>query len=88
MRTEQKIDRLKLLKTHCPELEISTETAVLESHGCDWTRFRTPDAAAVVFPRSTDEVVKLVSVGHGAPDSTGAFRRTHGSERRCGCRRR
>lgn len=62
MRTEQKNSRLKLLKTHCPELEISSDEAVLESHGCDWTRFRTPDAAAVVFPRSTDEVAKLVAM--------------------------
>ena len=60
MRTEQKNTRLEQLKTHCPELEINTEKAVLESHGCDWTRFRTPDAAAVVFPRNTDEVAKLV----------------------------
>ena len=60
MRTEQKSRRLELLKTYCPELEISTETMVLESHGCDWTRFRTPDATAVVFPRNTDEVAKLV----------------------------
>ncbi|MGB7453091.1 MAG: FAD-binding oxidoreductase [Lysobacterales bacterium] len=60
MRTEQKNTRIEQLKTHCPELEINTEKAVLDSHGCDWTRFRTPDAAAVVFPRNTDEVAKLV----------------------------
>jgi len=60
MRTEQKSRRLELLKTYCPELEISTEKTVLESHGCDWTRFRKPDATAVVFPRNTDEVAKLV----------------------------
>ena len=60
MYTEQKDNRLKPLKIHCPELEISTEPAVLESHGCDWTRFRTPDATAVVFPRNSDEVAKLV----------------------------
>ena len=62
MQMEQKETRLKLLETHCPELEISTDPAVLESHGCDWTRFRKPDAAAVVFPRSSDEVEKLVNV--------------------------
>jgi len=62
MLTEQKNNRLKLLKMHCPELEINTESAVLESHGCDWTRFRTPDAAAIVFPRNTDEVAKLVGL--------------------------
>ena len=62
MRTEQKSRRAELLKSHCPELEISTENAVLESHGCDWTRFRKPDAAAVVFPRSVHDVQKLVRV--------------------------
>jgi len=69
MPIEQKLRRAELLKTHCPELEISTEKAVLESHGCDWTRFRTPDAAAVVFPRSIGDVTRLVAVAakHGIP---------------------
>ncbi|HEY5775845.1 MAG TPA: FAD-binding protein, partial [Xanthomonadales bacterium] len=62
MLTEQKNTRVALLKRYCPELEISTESAVLESHGLDWTRFRTPDAAAVVFPRSAAEVARLVEV--------------------------
>ncbi|HEY5774583.1 MAG TPA: FAD-binding oxidoreductase, partial [Xanthomonadales bacterium] len=35
---------------------------VLESHGLDWTRFRTPDPAAVVFPRSAAEVARLVEI--------------------------
>lgn len=59
---EQRIKRLETLKTHLPDVEISDDEAVLESHGGDWTRFRTPDASAVVFPRSTREVIKLVSV--------------------------
>jgi len=69
MPTEQKRRRAELLKTHCPELEISTENAVLESHGCDWTRFRKPDAAAVAFPRSAGDVTRLVTVAaeHGIP---------------------
>ena len=62
MLKEQKNKRLEVLKTHCAELEISTRKAVLESHGSDWTRFRKPDATAVVFPRSIEEVVKLVVV--------------------------
>lgn len=58
-----------MLKSRCPELEISTENAVLESHGCDWTRFRKPDPAAVVFPRSIGDVTRLVAVAaeHGIP---------------------
>jgi len=69
MRTDQKNTRSEQLRTHCPELEINTEKAVLESHGCDWTRFRTPDAAAVVFPRNIDEVAKLVgqAIQHRIP---------------------
>ena len=43
-------------------MEISTETAVLESHGCDWTRFRKPDPLAVAFPCSIEEVAQLVAV--------------------------
>ena len=62
MPTEQKTKRIGLLKSHCPDLEISTEKAVLESHGCDWTRFRKPDAAAVAFPRTAAEVAKLVEL--------------------------
>jgi FAD/FMN-containing dehydrogenase len=62
MRAEQKHQRINLLNTHCPGLEISTEPAVLESHGCDWTRFRTPDPAAVVFPRCIEDVANLVAV--------------------------
>jgi FAD/FMN-containing dehydrogenase len=62
MHTEQKSSRLKQLKTHLPELEISDEPATLQSHGCDWTRFRTPAPSAVVFPRSIDEVAKLVKL--------------------------
>lgn len=58
----QRNEQLKLIMQHCPGLEISTDAAVLESHGCDWTRFRSPDPVAVVFPRSIDEVAALVKV--------------------------
>ncbi|MGA9575091.1 MAG: FAD-binding oxidoreductase, partial [Lysobacterales bacterium] len=69
MPTEQKNRRAELLKSHCPGLDISTENEVLESHGCDWTRFRQPDAAAVVFPRSVADVTRLVGFAaeHGIP---------------------
>jgi len=62
MKAELKENRLDTLRKHTPGLEISTEPAVLESHGCDWTRYRAPDATAIVFPRSTDEVQQLVRV--------------------------
>jgi FAD/FMN-containing dehydrogenase len=69
MPTEQQNFRGNTLEKHLPELEISREASVLESHGCDWTRFRTPAPAAVVFPRSADEVAKLVRLAaqHGIP---------------------
>ena len=60
MKAEQRNNWNNLLNTHCPGLETSTEAAVLESHGCDWTRFRTPDPSAVVFPRSIEEVTAVV----------------------------
>jgi len=69
MKMELKNNRVNILKENCPWLEISTEAAILESHGCDWTRFRTPDPVAVVFPRSAEEVSKLVvlAVEHRIP---------------------
>jgi len=65
----EKNQYIEVLKKHCPELEISLDSAVLESHGSDWTRFRQPAPAAVVFPRSVDDVAGLVRVAaeHGIP---------------------
>ena len=48
------------LKKACPEVEISTDPAVLESHGQDWTRFYQPAPLAVAFPRDVAEVQQLV----------------------------
>jgi glycolate oxidase subunit GlcD len=62
MKTKQKNSWIHAISSHCPGLEISTEATVLDSHGCDWTRFRRPDPAAVVFPRSVEEVAKLVGL--------------------------
>jgi len=65
----EKNQYVEVLKKHCPELEISLDSTVLESHGSDWTRFRQPAPVAVVFPRSVDEVAGLVRVAakHGIP---------------------
>jgi glycolate oxidase subunit GlcD len=62
MKTEEKNRRIHIIRTGCPELEVSDDTTVLQSHGSDWTRFRTPAPSAVVFPRSVDEVKQLVVV--------------------------
>ena len=60
MHTDQLNATVKILTETLDELEISQEPAILESHGSDWTRFRKPSPAAVVFPRNVDEVVQLV----------------------------
>ena len=62
MKAEQNTKNINVLKTHCPGLEVSTEAAVLESHGCDWTRFRKPDPTAVVFPRCIEDVASVVGL--------------------------
>jgi len=51
-----------VLSRSCPGLNMSADPAVLQSHGLDWTRFRNPDPAAVVFPVSVTQVQKLVAV--------------------------
>ena len=69
MYTDQQNSRVKILMETLPGLEISREPAILESHGCDWTRFRKPSPSAVVFPRNTDDVVQIVRMAsqHGIP---------------------
>ena len=62
MNADKKNRWVKVLKNHCPGLEISTEAAILESHGCDWTRFRKPNPSAVVMPRCVEQVANLVAV--------------------------
>lgn len=52
---------LDSLENACPGLQLSTEPAMLESHGQDWTRFRKPAPSAVVFPASVEQVQLLVA---------------------------
>ena len=59
---EQQSDRLKLLRTHLAGMEIGDDAVTLESHGSDWTRFRKPNASAIAFPRSVEDVQKLVGL--------------------------
>lgn len=56
---------LKTLRRACPGVEIRDEPEVLESHGRDWTRFRTPAPMAVAFPRAIEEVQSLVRFAAG-----------------------
>ena len=50
------------LKEACPDLDLSSDPGVLESHGQDWTRFREPAPAVVVFPKSVEQVLDLVGI--------------------------
>ncbi|MFU8877475.1 MAG: FAD-binding oxidoreductase [Wenzhouxiangellaceae bacterium] len=43
-----------------PQIEHLTDPESLAHYGCDWTRFWKPAPCAVVFPRTTEEVVELV----------------------------
>lgn len=54
------------LQQACPGLELSLDPAVLQSHGRDWTRFRTAAPAAVAFPRNSGQVCSLVTAAASA----------------------
>lgn len=60
MASDREHGRAEALRRACPGLRVSTEPGLLQSHGQDWTRFRTPEPAAVVFPESIDQVRELV----------------------------
>ncbi len=49
------------MRRACPGLRLSTEPDLLSSYGLDWTRFREPAPAAVVFPESTAQVQEVVA---------------------------
>ena len=53
-------DLLASLSRDFPADFLSREPAVLESHGKDWTKLYPPKPSAVVFPRTTDEVSRLL----------------------------
>jgi FAD/FMN-containing dehydrogenase len=57
-----KMDFAAVLRDSCPDLSLSTDPAVLESHGQDWTRFHQPAPSVVAFPESVQQVCKLVGV--------------------------
>ncbi|WP_239688799.1 hypothetical protein [Aquitalea magnusonii] len=48
--------QLAALQTLIPAERIHDDAATLERYGQDWTRYTKPQAAAVVFPRSIEEV--------------------------------
>ena len=48
------------LRTALPGVTISNEAGLMQSHGQDWTRFRTPAPLAVAFPSGIEEVQRIV----------------------------
>jgi glycolate oxidase subunit GlcD len=50
---------LELLKAQF-DCVIESDDTARQTYGLDWTRFYSPDALAVIFPRDIDEVVRLV----------------------------
>ena len=48
------------LRSALPDVPISTDAEVLQSHGQDWTRFRTPAPLAVAFPGTVSAVQDIV----------------------------
>lgn len=40
--------------------KISNDPDILKSHGRDWTRFIDPNASAILFPESTDDVMHII----------------------------
>lgn len=52
--------QLAQLSSLTAEARVLTDADTLSRYGLDWTRYFTPDASAVVFPETVDEVVALV----------------------------
>jgi FAD/FMN-containing dehydrogenase len=57
------------LKAACPDLRVETDPSILDSHGRDWSDVPFSPPAAVVFPESVDQVLRLVrvAVDNGIP---------------------
>ena len=59
----------RILQRTCPDIELSRDPETRIQYGRDWTRFREPNAAAVVFPSCVEDVRRLVAIAseHGIP---------------------
>ncbi len=58
------VDTETLLQTHVPEVAFSTAPDALVHYACDWTRFHTPQAEAVLWPRTTGQVQQIVRLAN------------------------
>ncbi len=55
-------DFLEKLKSTLPGLEITTEKSELLEYGKDWTKIYQPDPVAIAFPKSTEEVSRILKL--------------------------
>ena len=53
---------LDLLRAQFPKTSLSYDPSELETYGKDWTKVFSPAPSVVVFPTSTDEMVRLVKL--------------------------
>lgn len=60
---------LEALERALPRGGVTSDRDTLQSYGTDWTRLRAPAPSAVVFARSTDDVVACLRIcnTHGTP---------------------
>ncbi len=57
-------DTHSLLQDHLPGVDFSTDAQAVRHYGRDWTRFHTPAAEAVLWPRSTEQVQQVVALAN------------------------
>ncbi len=55
---------IKKLQAIVGEIRVKTDPDSLKTWGCDWTKHYTPDASAIVFPASTEEVQAIVQLAN------------------------
>ncbi len=55
---------IELLKSEFEPDQVSVDPGELNAFGKDWTKVFTPDPTAICFPRSTEEVSKLLRLCH------------------------
>ena len=55
---------INCIKLEIANIELSTESDDLLNYGRDWTRFHEVNACCVVFPKTTEQVQKLVQLAN------------------------
>jgi len=58
----RKMNQLDQLQAELPDMEILRDASNRHIYAQDWTRFRQPDALAIVFPRCIEDVQVLVKL--------------------------